>query len=352
MAPPQLDAPTSSKPPGISAHGELFAETEDLGLVPEATAPLHASSRTSQPCRAVDGALIAGLEDLELVSGVGASPLASAASSELERTVDSTVAEKPDTQQTASASSHQPGVTVDRRYDTKSEDTDTTPTPSDSAPGPSVPGDGKPTDEQDFLSSEAKEMLKTAGIVAGVTLGVGAVAVLAAPLALAAAGFSSTGVVAGSAAAAYQATLGGYIAQGSLFALCQSWGAAGLTATAQAGVAAGGASVGAMASSVGLWLESILGKGPGNNPDGNSGGGSETGTGAETGNVANGKGTGGSGEGGLRNGKDACGENDGASGREKVNSTDGEPTEKTEGLETYQNDQNEQAAKKQEAFRK
>ncbi|XP_050046941.1 uncharacterized protein [Dermacentor andersoni] len=351
MAPPQLDAPTSSMPPGMSAHGELFAETEDLGLVPEATAPLRTSSRTSQPCRPVDGELIAELEGLRLVSEVRAPPLASATTSKPKRTVDSTVAGKRDTSQTASASSHQPGAIVDNRDDTESEDTDTT--PSGPPPGPSAPGNGKPPDKQHFLSSEAKDKLKTAGIVAGVAVGLGAAAVLAAPVALAAAGFSSTGVVAGSTAAAYQATLGGYIAQGSAFALCQSWGAAGLTATAQAGVAAGGASVGAVASSVGLWWKRKLGKDPGNNTDGGSGGGSETGTGAETGNVANGKGAGGSGEGGeLGNRKDTCGENDRASGSRKVKSTDREPGGKTEGQETCQNEQNEQAAKKQEAFRK
>ncbi|XP_075530376.1 uncharacterized protein LOC142563671 isoform X2 [Dermacentor variabilis] len=353
MALPQLDAPTSSMPPGMSAHGELFAETEDFGLVPGATAPLRTSSRTSQPCRPVDGELIAELEGLRLVSEVRAPPLASATTIKPKRAVDSTVAEKPGTSQTASASSHQPGATVDNRDDTESEDTDTKPKPSGSAPGASAPGNGKPPDEQHFLSSEAKDKLKTAGIVAGVAVGLGAAAVLAAPVALAAVGFSSTGVVAGSTAAAYQATLGGYIAQGSVFALCQSWGAAGLTATAQAGVAAGGASIGAAASSVGLWWKRKLGKDAGNNTDGGSGGGSETGTGAKTRNAANGEGAGGSGGGGeLGNGKDTFGENDGASGRKKVKSTDREPREKREGPETCQNEKNEQAAKKQEAFRK
>ncbi|KAL3236877.1 hypothetical protein MRX96_022132 [Rhipicephalus microplus] len=68
-------------------------------------------------------------------------------------------------------------------------------------------------------------------------------AVMAAPAVLAAAGFTAAGVAAGSLAAAAQATMGGVVAKGSLFALCQSWGAAGLP------LAAKGA-----AATVGAWL--------------------------------------------------------------------------------------------------
>lgn len=79
----------------------------------------------------------------------------------------------------------------------------------------------------------------TVGAVAGA-----AVAVIAAPVALSAAGFGSIGVLAGSYAAGVQATMGGVVAKGSLFAVCQSWGAAGIPIATQAIIAAAGAPVG------------------------------------------------------------------------------------------------------------
>ncbi|XP_037286939.2 uncharacterized protein LOC119179920 [Rhipicephalus microplus] len=81
-------------------------------------------------------------------------------------------------------------------------------------------------------------LLAVGGAVVGATG-----AVMAAPAVLAAAGFTAAGVAAGSLAAAAQATMGGVVAKGSLFALCQSWGAAGLP------LAAKGA-----AATVGAWL--------------------------------------------------------------------------------------------------
>jgi len=60
-------------------------------------------------------------------------------------------------------------------------------------------------------------------------VGAGAVAVVDAPAALTAVGFTSAGVAAGSLAAATQsAVYGGYVASGSVFALAQSSGAAGI----------------------------------------------------------------------------------------------------------------------------
>ena len=57
----------------------------------------------------------------------------------------------------------------------------------------------------------------------------GAVGVVVAPVALTAAGFTSAGVAAGSLAAATQSAIyGGYVASGSVFALAQSAGAAGI----------------------------------------------------------------------------------------------------------------------------
>ena len=87
---------------------------------------------------------------------------------------------------------------------------------------------------------------------------VGAViAPIAVPAGVAALGFSSAGVVAGSAAATMQATMGGHVAAGGAFAIAQSIGAAGLSAagtvaTASVGAAAGAATaagVGALTSS-------------------------------------------------------------------------------------------------------
>ncbi|XP_052270853.1 interferon alpha-inducible protein 27-like protein 2B isoform X2 [Dreissena polymorpha] len=68
---------------------------------------------------------------------------------------------------------------------------------------------------------------------AGVAVAAGAGAVAAAPVVLSAVGFTSAGVAAGSIAAGLQ---GPAVASGSLFALLQSAGAAGLTTGTQAGV--------------------------------------------------------------------------------------------------------------------
>lgn len=67
----------------------------------------------------------------------------------------------------------------------------------------------------------------------------GAVAALAgvlAPSVLAAVGFGAGGVAAGSVAAAVQSTMGGFVAKGGLFALLQSWGAAGIPFLVKAAV--------------------------------------------------------------------------------------------------------------------
>ncbi|XP_044163081.1 octopine dehydrogenase-like [Acropora millepora] len=83
--------------------------------------------------------------------------------------------------------------------------------------------------------------LAIAGLVG---VGSAAVGVIAAPAiataALGAAGFTASGVAAGSAAAAVQSTVfGGYVASGSLFALCQSAGATGAISAATSGLIGG-----------------------------------------------------------------------------------------------------------------
>ena len=77
-------------------------------------------------------------------------------------------------------------------------------------------------------------------------VGAGAVAVVAALVALTAVGFTSAGVAAGSLAAATQsAVYGGYVASGSAFALAQSAGAAGIgvKVAVAIGTAVGGATM-------------------------------------------------------------------------------------------------------------
>ena len=72
----------------------------------------------------------------------------------------------------------------------------------------------------------------------------GTVLVLAAPVALTAAGFTTGGVAAGSAAAYIQsAVYGGTVASTSLFAGLQSAGAAGLGATATSSLFTAGATM-------------------------------------------------------------------------------------------------------------
>ena len=80
-------------------------------------------------------------------------------------------------------------------------------------------------------------------VVGGVVLSV--VAVVAIPVVLTAVGFTAAGVAVGSAAAAVQATYGGFVAGGSVFAACQSMGALGAaSAAAVAAVGTGGATAG------------------------------------------------------------------------------------------------------------
>ncbi|KAH7945797.1 hypothetical protein HPB49_015707 [Dermacentor silvarum] len=79
-------------------------------------------------------------------------------------------------------------------------------------------------------------------IIAAVVGAAGALVV--APAALAAVGFGAAGVTVGSMAAAAQATMGGFVAKGSVFALCQSWGAAGIPIVAKGAVATAGALLG------------------------------------------------------------------------------------------------------------
>lgn len=172
---------------------------------------------------------------------------------------------------------------------------------------------------------------------------------VAAPVALAAAGFTSSGVAAGSMAAAYQATLGGVIAKGSVFAALQSFGAAGLPAMAQATTAVAGAGVG---GSLAAACRKLFG---GNKTEGGDGGKGDGGKGD------GGKGNGGEGEAAtepeaanaasedrrdLKDEKDICAET-------CTKSTDEKPSKKAEEQEpSHQNMENEEAAKKRDSFRK
>ena len=95
------------------------------------------------------------------------------------------------------------------------------------------------------FGNQALKWLPTIAVGAAV----GIVGTVAAPVvasaALGAAGFTTSGVAAGSAAAAIQSTFyGGYVASGSTFALLQSAGAAGISATTS-GVIGGSSGVGA-----------------------------------------------------------------------------------------------------------
>merc|ERR1712018_702002 len=91
---------------------------------------------------------------------------------------------------------------------------------------------------------------KKIGIGLGIGVAAGVAAPLAATAALGAAGFSAGGVVAGSMAAAWQASIGN-VAAGSLFAMCQSVGTAGFAASTTTGVAAVGTGIGGLVG--GLW---------------------------------------------------------------------------------------------------
>ena len=80
----------------------------------------------------------------------------------------------------------------------------------------------------------------------------GAVMVVAAPLALAAVGFGTSGVAAGSLAAAIQSNVYGSGTYGvfSVFSVLQSWGAAGIPASTVAAVTGTGAAAGGVAGGV------------------------------------------------------------------------------------------------------
>ena len=78
-------------------------------------------------------------------------------------------------------------------------------------------------------------------------LAIGGGAVLLAPVALTAVGFGAGGVVAGSIAAYWQAMIGN-VAGGSVFALLQSAGAAGISGAASAAIGTAGGTVGTAAS--------------------------------------------------------------------------------------------------------
>ncbi|XP_064463716.1 interferon alpha-inducible protein 27-like protein 2 [Ornithodoros turicata] len=80
-------------------------------------------------------------------------------------------------------------------------------------------------------------------VAAAAAVGAG-LAVLAAPLALGALGFSAAGVGAGTLAATWHSAIG-VVAKGSVFSLLQSFGAAGIPATVQVAVGAVGGTAGA-----------------------------------------------------------------------------------------------------------
>ncbi|KAL1469710.1 hypothetical protein MTO96_040911, partial [Rhipicephalus appendiculatus] len=251
--------------------------------------------------------------------------------------------------------------------DSESEDSGKTSKPSDLTPGPSANGNGKPSKKPD--DSSTKEKLKMAAIVAGVAALVGAAAVVAAPVALAGIGFTSSGVAAGSMAAAYQATLGGFIAKGSVFAVLQSFGAAGIPAAVQGGIAAAGATVGggitALFRGSGKGPDAGGGNSSGKGPDEGGGNGSGKGPdeGGDSGGILTGaeadarkgakgdEGAKGTGEGSrLRSEEGYCAKKGVESKRYSVKCSDVKSAENVEGQETCrQNKKNEEAARKQRA---
>lgn len=361
MALPTLDAPAGSMLPGSSAHGDIATEMDDSGLAPEPSALLQSSARSGQPSlRYPNGELFAQLGDLQLISEVAAPPRDSTTrtepirstrrrdgpSGEPDSTADRTVSRQLETSSSAVSSlqtSARPRPHGDTS-DSESEDSGKTSKPSNSMPGPSANGNAKPSKQPE--GSSTKKKLKAAGIVAGVAVVAGAAAVVAAPVALAAVGFTSSGVAAGSMAAAYQATLGGVIAKGSVFAVLQSCGAAGIPAAAQAMVAAGGATVGGGIAKVSQkfadWKQA-KNSGKGTDRRGFSGG-LNTGAKAKACKGANGEeGAKGTRKGSrLKNEKDNCTENGLEYDRKNVKSSD------AEGQETCrQNQKNEEVAGKQ-----
>ena len=100
-----------------------------------------------------------------------------------------------------------------------------------------------------------------AGIASGI---VGGAALFAAPyVVLPALGFGAKGVAAGTAAAAWQSTIGN-VAAGSLFASLQSAGAAGVAGTTSAALAAAGGVAGAGGVAVGHKVAGASAGGGGN----------------------------------------------------------------------------------------
>lgn len=85
---------------------------------------------------------------------------------------------------------------------------------------------------------------KKAAIVGAGVGGTIAVAMVASPLVLAPLGFKAAGVGAGTIAATYQSSLGGYVAAGSLFAISQSAGATGAALFSASSTAAVAGAVG------------------------------------------------------------------------------------------------------------
>ncbi|KAH7994205.1 hypothetical protein HPB51_026452 [Rhipicephalus microplus] len=253
-----------------SQPGEKAAERGSCSLVPEASSKQGYQNRE----------LAADSENLRFVSDVAAPPRDSTLPREPTRStrpIDSlprepsyteahTVAQDLGTSSSATkVSSLDTNSAMSSPHggssDSEPEDPSTTPKPSDSTPGQSANVEGKPSEQpegsSDTLMKDLISVLQ--GLVrdtifawGSVTITVfkcmtklrqvaGAAAVAIAPVALAAVGFTSSGVAAGSLAAAYQATLGGFIAKGSVFALLQSFGAAGIPAAVQTGIAAIGA---------------------------------------------------------------------------------------------------------------
>ncbi|XP_037801731.1 uncharacterized protein LOC119596514 isoform X2 [Penaeus monodon] len=142
-------------------------------------------------------------------------------------------------------------------------------------------------DEKKNASAPAPGMdPKTKKILIGVGIGVGATvgavgAIVAAPFALAAAGFTSGGIAAGSFAASMMSSAaianGGAIAAGSTVAILQSAGAAGIGAAATAGLAAGGGAVGlAAGGATAVGVNKLMGSKPSQENETNNGNETET----------------------------------------------------------------------------
>ncbi|XP_075726226.1 uncharacterized protein LOC119179083 [Rhipicephalus microplus] len=228
MAPPMMDGPSGFILLGPSPADEIAAEMDNTSLIPKTRTSPRPSASSSQPSRRyLNRELAAQFEDLRSVSKVAAPPRDFATHRERAgstRPKDSHSrapkfiavtdhSRRAETSSSATKSTQTRSTRTqphDGSSDSESEDSSKTSKPSNSTPGPS--GHGKPSMQPE--GSSTKEKLKKASMVAGVAIVAGAAAVAVAPLALAAVGFTSSGVAAGSMAAAYQATLGGVIAKG------------------------------------------------------------------------------------------------------------------------------------------